>query len=108
MARNGRWRGSSSIPVSSVGGPSEIVSWSAPGSEEIAAKAIPALVKKRACCSATGATIRAESPSSGKKRSKRVADSLRTAATGFRFENSGSRLEIASLSEVPRPAKPEP
>ena len=106
--RNGRWRGSTSIPVSSVGAVSVMVSCRAPASALNAANVIAAFVNTSACCSATGATIRATLPSAGKKRRKRVDGSIRTFVTGRRPRNSGCRLEIASLSEVPRPAKALP
>ena len=79
------------MPASSAGGPLEIVSLSASGSEEIAPKAIAPLVNCSALSTATGATIRAASASSGKKRTSWVVGSARAVETGFRFANSGLR-----------------
>ena len=106
--RNGRWRGSVRIPVSSVGGPSEIVSWSAATSSEIAPKVIAMFVNSCACCSATGATMLAFLPSALKNRAKRVSGSASASATGFRLRKSGSSSSMAMLSETPRPASPSP
>ena len=96
------------MPASSAGGPPEIVSLRACGSDEMAPKAIAPLVNCSALSTATGATIRAASASSGKKRTSWVAGSASAAETGFRFANSGLRAPIASFSEAPRAAKASP
>ena len=107
-ARNGRCTGSERSPDSSAGGPPEIVSRRDCGSEEIAPKAIAPLVNCSALSTATGATIRAASASSGKKRTSWVVGSARAAETGFRLENSGLSALIAWFSEAPRAAKASP
>jgi hypothetical protein len=91
-----------------VGTPSEIVSRTASGSDEIAAKVVAALVNSLACSTATGATIRAASASSGNRRRNSVAGSVSVAETGWRLPSRGLRDSIAWLSDVPRAASPFP
>ena len=107
-ARNGCCTGSERRPASSAGGPFEIVSRRACGSDEIAPKAIAPFVNCSALSTATGATMRAASASSGKKRTSCVVGSARAAETGLRFANSGLRAVIASFREAPRAAKALP
>ena len=96
------------MPVSSVGTPEEIVSRSASSSEEIAAKAIAPFTNWDALSSATGATMRAASASSGKNRTSRVVGSESASDTGRRFANSGLRDSIAWFRLAPRAAKALP
>jgi hypothetical protein len=96
------------MPASRAGGPPEIVSRSAWGSEEMAPKAIAPLVNCWALSTATGATMRAASASSGKKRTSWVAGSARARETGLRFAKRGLSAPIASFSEAPRAANASP
>ncbi len=84
------------------------MSRSACGSDEIAPKAIAPFVNCWALSTATGATIRAASASSGKKRTSCVVGSASALETGRRFANSGLRAPIASFSEAPRAVKASP
>ena len=80
--RNGRWTRSDVVATCSVDGDSEIVSCSAAGSREMAAKVVPMSVNSRALTPATGATIAAVRPSSRKKRPSWVSALDRLCATG--------------------------
>ena len=80
--RNGRCTGNDSIPACRAGWVREIVSFSAPVSDESASKVMAARVKRSAWVSATGATVRAASRSSRRKRPSRVRRSDRLRVTG--------------------------
>ena len=75
------------------------------GSDEIAPKAIAPFVNCSALSTATGATMRAASASSGKKRTSCVVGSARAAETGLRFCEQRVESVIASFSEAPRAAR---
>ncbi len=85
-----------------------MVSRSASSSEEMAPNAMAAFVNSCAWSSATGATIRAASASSGKNLTSWVVGSDRAFETGRRFANRGLRASIAWFNEAPRAANALP
>ena len=96
------------MPASRAGGPPEIVSRRACGSEEIAPNAMAPFVNCSALSTATGATMRAASANAGKKRTSWVVGAASAAETGLRLANNGLRAPIASFSEAPRAANASP
>jgi hypothetical protein len=87
------------MATSIVGGESEIVCLSAPSSRPIASKVSAIEVNSAACCWDTGATIRAASASSSKKRGSSVSGSARLLITGCRCSSSAGSSSIVRPSD---------
>ena len=109
LRRNGRWCGNDLIAWSSAGTPSVIESWmNGLATSSSAVNVVSRFTNKLACDSAAGATMRAASPSSLKKRLSSVRGDARFFATGWMSRSSAGSTPSAVLMLSPRPANASP
>ena len=110
LRRNGRWIGNSRMASSSLGGPSQIVSWMyGRATEASAVNVVSRFTNSDACTSPDrGGLAGGVAELLEEAAQPRVAATPGCFATGWRSSSSGTSAAIAVLMSRPRPARPPP